>query len=486
MAASRSLPVDASKVLFWAFLALLVWVPIPLGSNRPWAWTLLEIAVYVLLAAWVILWALGNVEVSDPCLRAWPAWAVLGAWFLVQIVHLVPMPGGWVAVLSPEAARMQAMVEDLGVHRTTMTLSVDPDAARISLFKTLAYVGVFFLALNLANRRSRLKTVARVLVYAAVVNAIYGVLMHLTGTDEEWFGTVVPHSMQASGTYANRNHYAAFLYMALAMGIGLLIAGLTDRTAETWKKFARQTIEWILSPKMILRLALCILVIALTTTHSRMGNTAFFASLIIAGVLGIFLSRRATRNTVLLLASLIAIDLFIVGSWFGVEKLAQRIEQTTRQDVQQREEPARYTIGLIKDYPVFGAGPGSFYVTFPRYRPPTVVSFFEYAHNDYAQFAAESGLVGLALMGLFVAMTLFVALKAQWQRRDPLMRGLSFACVMATVAMLIQAWVEFNFQIPANAVLFMVLLALGWISLYHDRRDQRETGLENTRGPATA
>jgi hypothetical protein len=29
----------------------------------------------------------------------------------------------------------------------------------------------------------------------------------------------------------------------------------------------------------------------------------------------------------------------------------------------------------------------------------------------------------------------------------------------------------FNLQIPANAALFMVLLALGWISLYLDRRE---------------
>jgi O-antigen ligase len=392
----------------------------------------------------------------------------------------------WVAIgLAFVAARMQTMVEDLGIHRTSMTISVDPDAARISLFKTIAYIGVFFLTLNLANRRSRIKTLARVLVYVAVINAIYAVLMHLTGTDEDWFGTPMTHSQQASGTYANRNHYAAFLYMSLAIGIGLLIAGLSDRKAETWKHFVKHTIEWILSPKMLLRLALCILVIALTTTHSRMGNTAFFSSLVVAGVLGIILSRRATRNTVLLLASLVAIDLFIVGSWFGVEKLAQRIEQTTQQDVQEREEPARYTIPLIKDYPVFGSGPGSFYVTFPRYRPPTVVAFFEYAHNDYAQFAAESGLLGLGLVGLFVLMTLFVALKAQWQRRDPLMRGMSFACVMGTVAILIQAWVEFNLQIPANVVLFMVLLALGWISLYHDRREHRDNGLQNTRGPIT-
>ena len=53
------------------------------------------------------------------------------------------------------------------------------------------------------------------------------------------------------------------------------------------------------------------------------------------------------------------------------------------------------------------------------------------------------------------------------------MRGMSFACVMGVTAILIHSWVDFNLQIPANAVFFMVLLALGWISLYLDRRGRR-------------
>ena len=50
------------------------------------------------------------------------------------------------------------------------------------------------------------------------------------------------------------------------------------------------------------------------------------------------------------------------------------------------------------------------------------------------------------------------------------MRGISFACIMGVTAILIHSWVDFNLQIPANASLFMVLLALGWIALYHDRQ----------------
>ena len=461
----------ADRVLFWALLLLLVWVPIPLGSNRPWAWTVLEIYAFALLAAWLVLWAVRGWELPEPMRRAWPAWIILGLWLLLQAIHTVPLPPQWVAALSPEAARMQALVADIGIQRETTTLSIEPHASRLSLLKSLAYAAIFFLVLALANRRSRVQMLARVLVYAALAQSIYAVLMHATGMKGEYLGTFIDHGASASGTYANRNHLAGFLEMSLSIGIGLLIAGLSDRSADTWKKFVRNTLEWILSPKMILRLSLCVLVIALTTTHSRMGNTAFFAALLIAGVIGIALSRHATRNTVILLVSLIVIDLFIVGSWFGVEKLAQRIEETTVQHVQDREDPAAYSIDLINDYAVFGAGPGTFYVAFPRYRPEKVVNFYDYAHNDYAQFASESGLLGLGLLGLFVSFSLGAALLAQWRRRDPLMRGMSFACIMGTTAILIHSSVDFNLQIPANAVLFMVVLALGWISLFLDRSE---------------
>jgi O-antigen ligase len=436
---------------------------------------------YTLVAAWVVLWSLGRVEAPEALSRSWPGWIFMAVWIALQVLHVIALPAQWVAVLSPEAARMHMLAADVGPAPATMTLSIDPQASWVSLLKTASYVAIYFLALALVARRSRLLALARVLAYAAVIHAVYAVFMHLDGATDDYFGTVRAHVDSAMGTYANRNHFAGFLEMSLALGIGLMIAGVSERKADTWKRLFRVTLEWILSPKMILRLALCILVIALTTTHSRMGNSAFFASLLVAGAIGIVLSRHATRNTVLLLASLVAIDLFIVGSWFGVEKLAQRLEQTTAADVQVREDPAVYTLPLIRDYAWFGAGPGSFHVAFPRYRPPTVTSFFDYTHNDYAQVAAESGVPGFLALGAFVALSLAAALLAQWRRRDPLMRGMSFACIMGVCAILIHSWVDFNLQIPANAALFMMLLALGWISLCLDRRDGGDPRLAQTR-----
>ena len=42
--------------VFWGLLALLVWAPLPLGSNRTWAVGILVVLVMMLLAGTVWVW----------------------------------------------------------------------------------------------------------------------------------------------------------------------------------------------------------------------------------------------------------------------------------------------------------------------------------------------------------------------------------------------------------------------------------------------
>jgi putative inorganic carbon (HCO3(-)) transporter len=90
-------------------------------------------------------------------------------------------------------------------------------------------------------------------------------------------------------------------------------------------------------------------------------------------------------------------------------------------------------------------------------------------HNDYVQFLAETGVIGLGIIGSFVLAALACAVLAQARRRDPLARGVAFGVVMGVIAIGIHSTVDFNLQIPENAFVFMILLALGWVSLYLDR-----------------
>ena len=477
---SREFPFDA--FFFWAWTTILLWAPIPLGSNRTWAWSLLEAAVCSLVALWLVCYAFGKVAPTETIRQAKWFMGLLVLWLMYQALFIIPMPLQWIAYLSPEAAATHKLVGGWSAPNSLKTLSIDPNGSTISWFKSLLYVLSFALTLLVINSRSRARTFANVLVVFALVLSVYGLLLHLTEIPQTWFGTPMGHGGRASATFPNPNHFAGFLEMTLSVGIGVLIAGLRDTGPRTWKAFLVDILEWIFSPKMRLRLMLCVMVIGLVASHSRMGNTAFFASLMIAGVIGIVLSRHATRGTVALLVSLILIDAFIVGSWFGIEKLANRIEQTnlsyqageTSESVGMRAEPAKYGFDLIDDNRIVGTGPGSWYVAFPRYRGGELSSFFDYAHNDYVQFAAESGMVGLAMLGLIVVWSLGVALVAQYRRRDPLMRGFSFAAIMGITAILIHSTVDFNLQIPANAMLFMVLLAFAWLSLYMDRQPHKQ------------
>jgi putative inorganic carbon (HCO3(-)) transporter len=463
----------AERAALAVFLALLLWAPFPLGSNRGWAWTILEAGLFLSAALWTAGWMQRRNGSLAVVRAAWPAFALLGAWLAYLALQWTPLPAGVVRALSPQAAAVHALAAPYAASSTTgawITLSIDPNASFVFWLKSCAYTVAFFLALALGGTRPRARLIALVLVLSGLAQAVYGGLMHLSGTNLEIFGAQIPHSSQASGGFVNRNHLAGFLEITLALGIGLMVGGLRETGQRNWRQFWRDIVELLLSAKAPLRLFLVAMVIALVMTRSRMGNTAFFSSLLIAGGVALALSRHATRSTVLLIASLIAIDIFIVGSWFGVEKTMQRIEQTTSHDVEEREDPTVYALDMARDYPLFGAGAGTFATAFMRYRGPDIRAFFDHAHNDYTQFLVETGALGAALIGILPLMALVLAVLALSRRRDPLARGFAFAVVMGVSSIAIHSTADFNLQIPANAFAFMVLLAYAWIAYYLEHR----------------
>ena len=453
------------------FLALLVWAPFPLGSNRGWAWAILEAGLFLAAALWTVGWMQRRDGSLAVVRAAWPAFALLGAWLAYLALQWSPLPASLVRTLSPQAAAVHALAAPYA-GGGWITLSIDPNASFVFWLKSCAYAIAFFLALALANTRPRARLIALVLVLSGLAQAVYGGLMHLSGTDLEIFGAKIEHGAQASGGFVNRNHLAGFLEITLALGNGLMVGSLRETGRRSWRQFWRDMAALLLSPRAPLRLFLVAMVIGLVMTRSRMGNTAFFSSLLIAGSVALALSRHATRSTVLLIASLIAIDIFIVGSWFGVEKTVQRIEQTTSRDVEEREDPTVYALDMARDYPVFGAGAGSFATAFMRYRGPDIRAFFDHAHNDYTQFLVETGALGAALAAGLPLMALVLAVLALSRRRDPLARGFAFAVLMGVCSIAIHSTVDFNLQIPANAFAFMVLLAYAWIAYYLERRPE--------------
>jgi O-antigen ligase len=199
-----------------------------------------------------------------------------------------------------------------------------------------------------------------------------------------------------------------------------------------------------------------------------MGNMAFFFSLLGCGVLGLVLQRRVTRNAVLFFVSLLLVDLYIVGNWFGVDEVVERLENTSL-ETEKRDEVARDTVVMWRDHFWLGTGADTFYHSYIEggYMAPDSL-YYHHAENDYLEIGSGFGFIGFALLGTAVLASLWQALQAQRRRRLRLMQGLGFASTMGITSILIHSFADFNLHIPVNSLWFIVLMAFAWVARHAD------------------
>jgi len=215
-------------------------------------------------------------------------------------------------------------------------------------------------------------------------------------------------------------------------------------------------------------------------TRSRMGNAAFFASLLLVGGLFVLIEKENRLRNSLILASLVLIDVLVISQYFGLERLKERILDTRLNDVvvngevvQQANEVRGnvfgYALPLLFERPVTGQGAGSFEAVFPKYPGDDIRLHFDHAHNDFLQFAIEFGLLGLIPLAGFVLLALWHGLRALWRKRSTYRSGVAFGAVMGILALLFHSATDFNLQIPANAATFVVLGAIAVLAGHHSR-----------------
>lgn len=429
--------------LFAFFCVLVFWAPIPLGSNRIWAVNLLQ-ACHSFIAVCLCIWlAQRKIDLSPQLRQSRAALALffcIPLWILIQLLPLPP---------------------------SSNTIALDTTAGIVSLKNGIWLAMVFGLCLQLLNTPERLRTIGLVIVASGVFQSCYAIMTILGGTDFDILGIRSPYwaSGSASGTFINRNHLAGYLEMCLSVGIGLMIANLSSHHSSdmTWRERLRSLLHTLLGPKTRQRLLLIAMVIALVMTRSRMGNTAFFSAMGISAVIGFLVFKQRSRSMVMLFGSMVVIDVFIISAWFGLDKLAARLEQTADKR-EFRLNVNHDALPWLQEHWLTGSGAGSFTSVFPSYRSADIPLFFDYAHNDYLQILGEYGLIGASFFAAIALYSLWTAFKVQRERHNPLMQGMAFGSMMGIISLLIHSSTDFNLHIPANAALFTTLCAIAFVS----------------------
>ncbi len=439
---------------FISFCILLFCLPLPLATHRAWAWSVMEVwvAVQTLLLIFIYYRNFPWQRVKQFAWLLVPL-CLFQVWVLIQTL---PMSATWMSWLSPNALLAYQLA-----NSTEFTLSLDRYATNVGLLKGVAYTLFAFNTIILVNNVDRLRTVLYVLVASGTFQAFYAALEILLHVKETWvFGMV--QGERANGTFVYHNHLANYLMMTLCMGTGLIVSQLHQSESGSWHIRLKRWLGAVLATKMIVRLCLVVMVIALVMTRSRMGNTAFFSVTLIGGIVALLFYKNRPRALTVLLISLLAIDTFIVGAVFGLDKVKARLEATSTAS-ETRDQVVEWSLNLIRDYPFSGTGLGSFYGVFPNYTQYNI-GYYNFAHNDYIQFASEVGIPATILLGGMVLFALWLSFKVIRTRNSKSLKGAALGCFMAIIGMLIHITVDFNLQAPANAMTFILILVLAGAS----------------------
>jgi putative inorganic carbon (HCO3(-)) transporter len=449
--------VRSDRWLFAALALLLVWLPMPWGSRSVLTMELFGAIVALLVTARLALAASGRVALPalPPAARL-ALWLWLG-WLGWIALQLLPLPQALLGVLSPRALEVHGALGRDAMYATSLM----PGATFTHWLLSVALAGTFWLVLaTTAQQRNRQRWLLLVLLLSGLGQALYGIVMTLSGWE---IGFLEPkqHGIgYATGTFVNKNHYAAYLGLTLAAGVALVLADLRPKPWDSWRAALDAMIELALSPRMRVRVALAVIVIALVLTRSRMGNGAFFTALALCGGVYVLLRhRRFLVPSLVLFASIFVVDLWIVSERYGLEQLAQRIEQT-RMESEGRAEVLPEIAPLMKPYALTGAGLGAFAQAYSPERTDQVRQYYDHAHNDHLEFLIEAGVVGYALLAAFGGLVLVHGLRIVRRRNDPMACALGFAGAMAVVTAILNGLTDFSLRIPAVSATLVCLAAL--------------------------
>jgi O-antigen ligase len=439
--------------LFYGLIILIIFLPLPLGSNRIWAWSIIEAWIFCLSALTIISLLHRKITVPEHAKRCKLPLISLAGFLAVSLFQLLPLN-----------TALPKSIDILNEHQWLL-FSLDPYATLQASIKTFSFLCLFILVVILVNTERRIKTVLMYFFLSGLFQAVYGSLMTLTEIEHIFFMEKYAYIGKATGTFINRNHYANYLILCIAAGTALLLMDISNRKSSGIRDSLVGILHFIMSTKMLLRIGLAVCVVGIVLSQSRMGNTSFFVSLSIAGFLWMLLTKRFTKKSFFLLASFIIIDLFIVGQWFGFDEVQQRLQNTSAQ-AEKRDEVAKDTINYIKDYLLIGSGGGSYYSVYPNYQSDDVRHFYKHAHNDYLQFLSEYGVIGTFFIALFALSSTYISLSTMIKRRNKTMQATAFCSLMVIIALLLHSSVDFSLQITANAASTVIIIGLSWVACH--------------------
>lgn len=396
------------KFLRWGICALIIFAVTAHGGVEDWALAVLETGVALLFLVWALRFYFDEKQqpVVSPLLPPLALFllVVLGQWFF---------------------------------HATASLYNT-----RIELLLLLASLIFLFLCVQVFRTLQDWRGFVWFGMGFGFVVSVFAILQNLTSNGKLYWFREIHSGVMPFGPYVNRNHFAGFAELVFPLALVPLALGRVRR-----ERLA------------VVALFAVMPIVALFVSASRGGIVSFCVQLALLAYL--LLRRRGLGKHVLSVAAVLLAGLLMV-TWLGVGQILGRFSSFQSSEVTEGKRAAmrRGSWHIFLDHLLAGTGLGTFQIAYPSYETLYDGKIVNHAHNDYLEALAETGLLGGFCCAWFLVVLLLKSLSRFRENDFSFVGALQLSGMVACAGFLVHALVDFNFHIPSNLWLFLLMAHL--------------------------
>lgn len=396
------------------------------------------VAIPVLLFAIML-----GIECGSLASSRWAVFAVLLI-VLLPLLQLLPLPA-WIWNLSDERVRLLQDLKAAGATAVDQRGSLSPIATERSLYFMLPGLALFFSMLALGRRAWRAMLV--VVIILSICNLALAFAQVMAG-QQSAINPYPDFTPALGGIFANRNHQADLLAISLMLVATFML--------QSWKRrdqYRRSNAR--IGAMVVLAL---IFIFSLPLVGSRAG--VIVAMLMLMGVLlssGLPNPRAFLKSRYLQIGSALILLLFVVGLYAALAWMQSDAGDSVVAG--SRSKISAETIRIGNEHAPLGAGIGSFIATFQRDASDDFLmdTYINNAHNEYAQWWLEGGVLSLLAMLVALIAILKALVSLLRQHADSSARTCGIAAILGIGVVLLHSTVDYPLRTQALMAVFAVL-----------------------------
>jgi O-antigen ligase len=346
-----------------------------------------------------------------------------------------------------------------GISDVAGRIAIEAVAPIYALALPFAVLLAFLAGYLQAARRAWCWSLVKAFVIAGVTYASVGILLGVVHPGYVLFERKMAYANDFTGTFINRNTAADYFGVCL-----LAAATIAFREwRQNWPRGYLPTKEKVLlvvqnltSGTAFWSLATAALLVAVLLTGSRAG-TAFSAIALVVLLLLLIRKVGPARRSALIMAT--GLSALLVLHFYGTGNILTRVSEGLTENDRYRGWSS--SLGLVKDYPLFGTGLGTFKIAFPGYRQNEhgIMQVWEQAHSTPLELAVELGLPALSVVLGLCGLAMIALFRGYLRESDSYAAPALGFSIMLLVGL--HSLVDFPLQIPGCAI--PIALVLGAI-----------------------